>query len=452
MKRGLTIITFLFLIGCNSFEEFHPTGMVLFTGFSKPKLQNPTKNAKLESTAWTHIFQDEVQLTIINQQDGSELQLQFDPNDFRQPYEIDLPYGEYNYNTELVGGDFEDYLPFEVNGQFDVNNANNEIVLEGVSNYSVITFEAQLLDSVSITIGNLTKALPKTKDGKFYYQYIREGQNILIHVQEKFDGKIFSKSLDIDALKHYHFVLEVSTEGNLNIINIVLSEFDFEEEVLDTSIINNIVVDIEGNVYKVIKIGNQIWMGENLRSSTFCNGDKLEEIGMPTEEWFTGITIPASWSIDNDDTYDYPYGKLYNNAAAEDERNICPCDWEIPNDDDWNELISYLGGNEVAGHKLRSTKENYWREQNYFLATNESGFDALPTGYIIYSGHESYLANHPWYYFGSETMFYSSSQSESEYLIYNPLGRFTLNSEIWGYGRDNQYFISASSIRCIKKN
>jgi uncharacterized protein (TIGR02145 family) len=143
----------------------------------------------------------------------------------------------------------------------------------------------------------------------------------------------------------------------------------------------------DGKVYKTVKIGNQIWMAENLAYA------------------------PSSgnyWAYDNDNSNVETYGYLYDWETACD---VCPDGWHLPTDAEWTELTDYLGEN--AGGKLKATGTieagtGLWYDPNTG-ATNETGFTALPGGYHDYYGTfnrigifgywwsaTEYLANYAW--------------------------------------------------------
>ncbi len=137
-----------------------------------------------------------------------------------------------------------------------------------------------------------------------------------------------------------------------------------------------IVVDIDGNYYHTVKIGNQVWMAENLRVTHYRNGDAI-----PTDIANGASALGGRRSYYNEDsaTNNPVYGALYNWFAATDPRNICPAGWHIPSDEEWTQLTDYLGGDSVAGGKLKYNGGN-WTGNNTG-ATNETGFAALPGGY-----------------------------------------------------------------------
>jgi uncharacterized protein (TIGR02145 family) len=131
-----------------------------------------------------------------------------------------------------------------------------------------------------------------------------------------------------------------------------------------------------------IQICNQVWMGCNLDVDTYSNGDPIPEIKNPTS-W--GKLTTGAWCYyNNDPAMGAIYGKLYNWYAVNDPRGLAPEGWHIPSDAEWKELSNCLGGENVAGGKLKSmgtieAGDGLWRSPN-LGATNESGFSALPGG------------------------------------------------------------------------
>jgi len=142
----------------------------------------------------------------------------------------------------------------------------------------------------------------------------------------------------------------------------------------------SIIRDIDNNIYHTIIIGNQVWSLENLKTSKYRNGDPIINF-TDTAKWaWNGLTSGAYSNYNNDTSISNIYGKLYNWFAINDKRGICPNGWHIPTENEWNELINYLGGNSDVGGKLKETGILHWVSPNTG-ATNESGFTALPSGY-----------------------------------------------------------------------
>jgi uncharacterized protein (TIGR02145 family) len=140
------------------------------------------------------------------------------------------------------------------------------------------------------------------------------------------------------------------------------------------------VVDIDGNKYTTVSIGNQIWMKENLNVTKFQNGDPIANI---TDGLAWGQAKIGAWARYNNDasnTNTQKFGLLYNGFAALDNRNVCPVGFRVPTDSDIQELTTTLGGGAIAGEKLKEANGNssLWSSPN--IATNSSGFTALPAG------------------------------------------------------------------------
>lgn len=135
----------------------------------------------------------------------------------------------------------------------------------------------------------------------------------------------------------------------------------------------NTVVDIRDNqTYNIVQIGNQTWFAENLRYS-----GNIPYLPNNTQ-WFDNRT--GAWCYyDNDANNDIPYGKLYKWYTIKNF-NLCPSGWHVATDADWTILTTFLGGELVAGGKMKSTGTQYWQSPNA-EATNSSCFLALPGGY-----------------------------------------------------------------------
>jgi uncharacterized protein (TIGR02145 family) len=140
------------------------------------------------------------------------------------------------------------------------------------------------------------------------------------------------------------------------------------------------ITDQDGNVYKTIIIGTQTWMVENLRTIHYRNGETIPKVTDKTV--WSNLTTDAYSSYNNTTDADSLtiFGGLYNWYAATDSRNLAPEGWHIPTHSDWVTLINYLGGDTIAGGKMKEIGTKHWLTPNG-SATNESGFSALPSGY-----------------------------------------------------------------------
>jgi uncharacterized protein (TIGR02145 family) len=166
------------------------------------------------------------------------------------------------------------------------------------------------------------------------------------------------------------------------------------------------VKDIDGNVYKTVTIGTQVWMAENLKTTRYCNGDLI------------GTTTPVSLDISNENTpkYQWAYagnennvaahGRLYTWFSVSDNRNICPTGWHVPTAAQWTILIDYLSNNgygygggyrgidigkSMAAPSGWATDETKGSIGNDQAGNNSIGFTALPSGFRHYNGRFSHV-------------------------------------------------------------
>ena len=144
----------------------------------------------------------------------------------------------------------------------------------------------------------------------------------------------------------------------------------------------NVVRDIDGNVYRTVRIGSKIWMAENLKTTRYSDGRSIEQL---TDDVRWSTTSSPAWCwYSNDASYENPYGRLYNWYAIS-ESNLCPNGWHIPsesevdNNSEWSTLINRLGGASQAGGKLKESGYAHWLNPNV-RATNATGFTGLPGG------------------------------------------------------------------------
>lgn len=200
------------------------------------------------------------------------------------------------------------------------------------------------------------------------------------------------------------------------------------------------VRDASGNEYKTVKIGNQIWMAENLRTKKYRNGDDIQL-----------VTDPDAWKNLNTGAYraapDADYGFYYNWYAVMDNRNLAPEGWHVATDADYTELGTFLGGNAVAGGKLKEAGTSHWLTPNTG-ATNESGFTALPAGII--SAEDGSINGYYFGYIGWTSNLYPGTLYPTVYNVaYSEAKLNKVNSFIIsGSGTTPARF--GCSVRCVK--
>ena len=195
------------------------------------------------------------------------------------------------------------------------------------------------------------------------------------------------------------------------------------------------VTDVDGNTYNTISIGNQIWLTENLKVTKY---NDQEPISLVLDD--------ASWSTQTEPAYCYYlgdiananiYGNLYNWHVVNNAKNVCPSGYYVPSIADWEELITFVGGNAVAGGKFKEMGLNHWSDPN-IGADNSSSFTLLPSGWRANNNglyeNLSYMA-----YVWSSTSI--DAQSSSIILVgYDSPACYTSDSHI----------LTGLPIRCLK--
>jgi len=195
------------------------------------------------------------------------------------------------------------------------------------------------------------------------------------------------------------------------------------------------LIDIDGNEYNTVTIGNQVWMAENLKTTTYNDGTPIPNVTNNTE-WSNLTTDAYCWYNNDEATYKNPYGAMYNWYVVE-SGNLCPKEWHLPSNAEWNILRVYLGEG-VAGGKMKEAGTIHWISPNEG-ATNESGFMALPNGVRHESGNFEYLGYGGNWWSSTEI---SSTHSYRENVGYNVTILESINfAKVAGFG-----------IRCIKNS
>ena len=196
---------------------------------------------------------------------------------------------------------------------------------------------------------------------------------------------------------------------------------------LENMLINNgslTATDKDGNQYNVVKIGTQVWTKENLNVSKYRNGDVIPQVSDPTQ--WANLTTGAWCYYNNDPANEAVYGKLYNWYAVNDPRGLAPDGWHIPSDTEWTTLTTFLGGENVAGIKIRSS------------GTNQSGFSGLLGGLNSHMGTP---------YFKDQGAYWWSSTEDNLNKVFFRSSGVNDNIVYRGNFYEKQY---GFSIRCIK--
>ncbi len=199
------------------------------------------------------------------------------------------------------------------------------------------------------------------------------------------------------------------------------------------------IIDADGNIYNVIRIGTQLWMKENLKTTKYNDGTNIPLVTDNTA--WSNLTTPGYCWYNNDaGSYKNVYGALYNWYAVNTGK-LCPVGWHVPSDNEWTILENYLGGWEVAGGKLKATGTieagtGLWYSPNTG-ATNETGFTAVPGGYRSYGGYFNS--------FGYDGHWWSSteySSSNAWYRLMNHMDSYSI--------RVSNHKPNGFSVRCVR--
>lgn len=208
---------------------------------------------------------------------------------------------------------------------------------------------------------------------------------------------------------------------------------------------NEINITTNSIDYPDVTIGNQIWLNFNLDVTTYRDGTPIPQVTDPTA--WESLTTGAWCYYNNDPANGSTYGKLYNWFAvagihdtnpSTPNKILAPTGWHVPTDTEWTTLTTFLGGEQVAGGKMKSTGTSLWLTPNTG-ATNEYGFTALPGGYRHYG--QGFLE------IKSGGFWWSSSEINT---MNNAWSRSLFNNTGAAYRYDSGYEAHGYSVRCIK--
>jgi len=195
------------------------------------------------------------------------------------------------------------------------------------------------------------------------------------------------------------------------------------------------VTDVDGNTYNTISIGNQTWLTENLKVTKFNDQDPIPLV-LDDTQWSTQ-TQAAYCYYQGDVANTNDYGNLYNWYVVNNSKNVCPTGYHVPSITEWEELITFLGGNAVAGGKLKEMGFAHWLSPNTG-ADNSSSFTLLPSGW---------RANNNGFY---ENLYYMA-------YVWSSTSVDALNSSVLLVGYDSQaaytsdsHILTGLPIRCLK--
>ncbi len=210
----------------------------------------------------------------------------------------------------------------------------------------------------------------------------------------------------------------------------------------------NTVTDIDGNVYQIVEIDGVEWMAENLKVTTYRNGDPIPNV-TANSDW-AALETGAYAAYNNNIAHVETYGYLYNWYAVDDERELCPEGWRVPSDEEFEDFMNFLDPNgsindNNASGKIKATgtlgdgEGGLWSPPNTG-AVDQYGFSALPAGGRFSNGNFAGM--------NALTYFWSATPTPSEILQRAWIWYMSYNSDT--FYRNNYSRKEGYSIRCIK--
>ena len=334
-------------------------------------------------------------------------------------YEI-MSDGRYEIKIRTGKPDYQEY-GFEDNRAFDLNYSfmSSQIIEQMIEYLKLLDncYFTALLTAVDISIEreDYVEVDTEYKFGKevrsFLSSSVPDGVDIATQCSLDLLGEILKKyyveQAQLLAMQSGTLANFYSTAYHLYrskpAIDFCVEVYNNSVSFCPDTLLGTLVDNRNGQTYKTVQIGKQNWMAENL-----------------------------NYEVENTRCYDdlnsncEKYGKYYNWEVALD---ACPENWHLPSKLEWQELIDFLGGENIAGGKLKETGDLHWKGGNLY-ATNESGFTGLPGG-----AHEfANLPNEDFSGIGFHGDFWSSSEFNTENGWYLTLwslgGEITLHTEI----------------------
>jgi uncharacterized protein (TIGR02145 family) len=200
------------------------------------------------------------------------------------------------------------------------------------------------------------------------------------------------------------------------------------------------VTDIDGNSYQLVTICNQTWTKTNLNVSKYRNGDIIPQVTSP-DQLFT-ITSGAWCYYNNDSAYGSIYGKMYNWYAVNDPRGLAPTGYHIPSIDEWEILKNCLGGQLIAGGKMKEAGTSHWNNPNVD-ASNSSGFTGLPGGGSMFPTDDAFkVGNHGIFWSNTTQLNTPTPDTDAKYITL-----LRHNGSTYWSSMSKQF---VASVRCVK--
>jgi uncharacterized protein (TIGR02145 family) len=195
---------------------------------------------------------------------------------------------------------------------------------------------------------------------------------------KKIISLVFAMVITVCILQAQNDTMYVMHNGNV----VFFSKVSLVDSVIfykPKNIVIAAVTDIDGNGYDTVRIGNQTWLKQNLKTTRYRNGDIIGTTSPVTKNISGESTPKYQWAYNGNEDTSAVYGMLYTWYAVSDGRMVCPTGWHVSTQDEWSTLITFLTSNSLTGGKLKEAGTDHWDDPNT-NATNETGFTGLPGG------------------------------------------------------------------------
>jgi uncharacterized protein (TIGR02145 family) len=222
-------------------------------------------------------------------------------------------------------------------------------------------------------------------------------------------------------------------------------ECDYDTVYFNQKLKYGSVTDIDGNIYRTIRIGSREWMAENLRVTHYRDNSDIRFVKNDSD--WVNLRSGGYCVYKNDNSIVRLFGNLYNYYSISNTHEICPEGWHLPSIADINDLSDYLGGKSTAGIKLKEKGSAHWGTLNY-RSTNGSGFTALPGGMRDINSIYHSIGDRTLAYRGGAGYWWCSDHNDRD------------SAAAWSYclGSNTDYVLSSDrtpkrlgiSVRCVR--
>jgi len=265
----------------------------------------------------------------------------------------------------------------------------------------------------------------------------KTGELVKIEYQNSIPYKpipLETKSANSEIIMQYNTGDVLKFTGTSGIYSTITTDIPKQSKTLAFTFIP--CTDVDGNNYQVLQIGTQFWMSENLNVTKYNDGTNIPN--GKDDLVRRAINYGAYRNYNDKESYATTYGRLYNWHAVNTGK-LAPKGWQVPSDDDWSTLIAFMGGEGIAGGKLKATGSK-WGSPNTG-ATNESGFTGLP-------GCKTGDTDGGYYNIGTHGLWWTSSGLTGNYKDYAL--SYLLSYDESSCDRGEEKKIDGLSVRCIR--